>query len=207
MSTVQPYLSPARRVRHRFSVQGSRFIATLTSANTEAAAKKIIESVSMEFPDASHHTYAYRIGSGSALIERVQDDREPAGTAGAPMLQVLQGKNVSDAVIIGTRYFGGTRLGIGGLKRAYRDCARITLKDEDLRTVEVLDSYSLKLAYEDLGSVTRLIKSSSGKITGIDYSEMVVIRIQIPARLSPALLEGLESVSSGRVAAVKLWFC
>jgi len=204
MSTEQPYLSPAKTVRSRFSVQGSRFIATLASANNEAAARKIIESVSKEFPDASHHTYAYRIGSGSVLIERVHDDREPAGTAGAPMLQVLQGKNVSDAVIIGTRYFGGTRLGIGGLTRAYRDCARITLKDEDFKTVETMDSYSLKLTYEDLGPVTRFIKSSSGKITGIDYSDIVVMCIQIPARVSPTLLEGLNSVSSGRFTAVKL---
>lgn len=204
MSTKQPYLRPTKTVRNRFSVQGSRFIATLAAAITETAARKAIESVSIEFPDASHHTYAYRIGCGSSLIERVNDDREPANTAGIPMLQMLQVKNVSDAVIIGTRYFGGTRLGIGGLTRAYRDCARLILKDEVLKIVEVMDIYSLKLAYEDLGPVTRFIKSSSGKITKIDYSDMVVIRIQIPARISPVLLEGLNSVSSGRVTAVKL---
>ena len=204
MLIEQPYLSPTKTIRTRFSVHGSRFIATLASSTTEATAREIIESVNLEFTDASHHTYAYRIGSGRTLIERICDDREPSGTAGAPMLQVLQGKNVSDAIIIGTRYFGGTKLGIGGLTRAYRDCARLSLKDADLKTKETLDSYSLKLAYEDVGPVSRLIKSISGTITGVDYSDIVVIRIQIPARESVALLQGFESVSRGRGTAEKL---
>ena len=120
------------------------------------------------------------------------------------MLQVLQGKNVSDAIIIGTRYFGGTKLGIGGLTRAYRDCARLSLKDADLKTKETLDSYSLKLTYEDVGPVSKLIKSISGTITGVDYSDIVVIRIQIPARESVTLLQGFESVSRGRGTVEKL---
>ncbi len=202
MPTDHFYYAPFKTNRTRFIVHGSRFIATLAPAANESSAREIISSVAAEFPDATHHAYAYRIGS--ALIERSSDDREPAGTAGPPMLQVLKGKNVSDVIVIGTRYFGGTKLGIGGLTRAYRDCALRSLEDADLRKKEPLDRYLLKLAYEDLGAVTRLIESLDGAITGIDYSDSVMIKVQIPIRNSTALLQGFDSASRGRGTSGKL---
>lgn len=204
MSLDQSYYTPSKTTRTRFTVQDSRFIATLAALTTESAAREVISSVRAEFPGATHHTYAYRIGSGSALIERSSDDREPSGTAGAPMLQVLQGNNVSDAIVIGTRYFGGTKLGLGGLTRAYRDCARFSLEDTVLKIREPLETYRLKLAYDDLGAVTRLLESLGGKVTGVDYSDSVIMHIQIPTRDSEALLHGFDSVSRGRGASEKL---
>ncbi len=198
MTADKPYYSPATKTRTRFTVQGSRFIATLAPADDEKIVLDIIKQVSAEFTDATHHTYAYRIGSGRAMLERSSDDREPAGTAGAPMLQVLQGNNVSDALVIGTRYYGGTKLGIGGLTRAYRDCARQALADANLKKKEILIKYSLQMAYEDLGSVTRLIETLQGIIIGTDYSDTVSVIVQIPACQSEALQQGFDSACRGR---------
>lgn len=196
-NTGQVYRAPVSTKRVRFSVQGSRFIATLAPATTENIARKVIEEVSSEFPDATHHAYAYRIGSGQAAIERASDAREPAGTAGPPMLQVLQGSNISDGVIIGTRYFGGTKLGIGGLTRAYRDCARKTLEAARLRTKEPLSIFRLELFYEDLGVVSRLVESLDGKVINISYSDNVVIQVSIPSRDEKTFKNGFVSATRG----------
>jgi uncharacterized YigZ family protein len=191
------YLTPAKKTRIRFTVLGSRFIATLAPATDEAAARDILAKICAEFPDATHHTYAYRIGSGRAMIERTSDDREPAGTAGAPMLQVLQGNNLSDTIIVGTRYFGGTKLGLGGLTRAYRDCARLSLEGAALTKREPMDFFHLKLAYEDLGAVTRLIESLGGTILGNDYTELVSIQAKVPSRASESLAAGFKAACHG----------
>ena len=193
----QIYHAPISSKRVCFSVRGSRFIATLAPAADENTARKVIEKVSTEFPDATHHAYAYRIGSGSDTIERSSDAREPAGTAGPPMLRVLQGGNVSDAVIIGTRYFGGTKLGIGGLTRAYRDCARKALETAKLTTKEPLTTYKLELAYEELGVVSRLVESLEGTVLNINYSDYVEIMVSIPRREEEAFKSGFESACRG----------
>jgi uncharacterized YigZ family protein len=198
MSTDLVYLTPFKKTRCHFTVQGSRFIATICPAATKALALENLDTISAEFPDASHHTYAYRIGTGLDLIERTYDDREPAGSAGLPMLQVLQGKNVSDAIVVGTRYFGGTKLGIGGLTRAYRDCARQSLQKTILIEKEPLDNYFLELFYEDLGTVTRIIGSLNGTVLTVDYSEVVAMRVSIPSRSSAVLLQDFESACRGR---------
>ncbi len=195
--TGQIYRAPTSTKRVRFSVQGSRFIATLIPAVDEGTARKEIEKVSSEFFDATHHAYAYRIGSGPAMIERASDAREPAGTAGPPMLQVLQGGNISDAVIIGTRYFGGTKLGIGGLTRAYRDCARKALETARLTIREPHATFELELAYEDLGVVTRLVESLEGTALNIYYSDNVKIIVSIPRREEETFKNGFKSACRG----------
>ncbi len=198
------YLTPKKKVEARFTVQGSKFIATLAPVESEAAGLEFLNTISAEFPDATHHTYAYRIGTGSALIERSSDDGEPAGTAGAPMLQVLQGRKVSDVLVVGTRYFGGAKLGIGGLTRAYRACARLSLEKVVLKSKEPLDSFQLRLGYEDLGAVTRLLESLEGETLKAAYSEKVILEVSIPARSSESLARGFESACRGRGSFKKL---
>ncbi len=192
------YFTPAKKTRCRFSVQGSRFIGTLAPAESESIAMKIIDAVGAEFPDATHHAYALRLGSGSVLIERFSDDREPAGTAGAPMLQVLKGQKLSDVLVIGTRYFGGTKLGIGGLTRAYRECARSSISEAVLVKKEALLLYDLKLHYQDLGAVTRVLKSHEGAVIFSEFGENVNLTISLPLRLTESFIARIKEVCCGR---------
>lgn len=192
------YMTPAGTYRCRFSVQGSRFLGTLIPASTEKDILKAITSLKAEYPDATHHAYAFRVGSRESLIERASDDGEPAGSAGAPMLQVLQGRNISDAVVIGTRYFGGTRLGIGGLTRSYRDCARLSIEEAVLTKKEPFNHYSLTLNYEDLGPVSRLIESLEGKVVDAGYTDSVALKVKVPARMAQKLTNGFESICRGQ---------
>ncbi len=195
MSSQLTYLTPAQTVRSRFTVQGSRFIATLAPVSDEQAAAGALADVRVEFPDATHHVYAYRIGLGAAMIERASDDREPAGSAGAPMLQVLQGKNISDALAIGTRYFGGTKLGIGGLTRAYRDCARLTLGEARLVKKEPMQTYRLEISYENVGTVNRLLQAQEAVIIEAQYTDRVVLVFTIPTRRSEALQKAVVAAT------------
>lgn len=192
------YLTPAKKSRCRFFVQGSRFIGTLVPAEEESLALKIIDAVGAEFPDATHHAYALRLGYGSNLIERSYDDREPAGTAGAPMLQILKGQNISDALVIGTRYFGGTKLGIGGLIRAYGECARTSIAEAVLIKKETLLVYDLKLHYQDLGAVTRVLESHEGTVISSEYAENINLTVSLPLRLSASFLARFKGACRGR---------
>lgn len=191
------YLSPRRALRSSFSEQGSRFIAALAPARSTQAAKEFIEQVRAEFPDATHHAYAYRIGFGSALVEQASDDREPAGTAGAPILQYLQGHHISDAVLVATRYFGGTKLGIGGLTRAYRNCARIACEAARLDPKEPLVKYALQFKYEELGALTRLAESLDGQIFEVVYGDAVTLTLELPLRASALFKDRFKAVCRG----------
>jgi uncharacterized YigZ family protein len=197
MNNSFSYLAPRRQHRVRFTVQGSKFIATIAPSATEEGARLVIEAVSNEFPDATHHAYAYRIGSGGTILERASDDREPTGTAGPPMLQVMQGKNLSDAVVVATRYFGGTKLGIGGLTRAYRDCARQVAGEAALFLKEPYAHYQLKTSYEDYGVVNRLLESNEGKIISVSYTDCVNVNVTVPLRLAEKFAASFESTTRG----------
>jgi uncharacterized YigZ family protein len=198
MADQLTYQAPVISTRCHFTVSGSRFTANLLPVASEEAVNAALAAIRAEFPDATHHTYAYRIGAGSVLIERSSDDREPAGTAGSPMLQVLQGGNISDALIIATRYFGGTKLGIGGLTRAYRDCARLPLAEAVLVMREPLSLIFLTLRYEDLGAVSRLLETFSGTVVNVDYGASVTMQIQLPTRSSEDFINSFESSCRGQ---------
>jgi uncharacterized YigZ family protein len=191
------YFTPKKKARTDFTEQGSKFISDLMPAGSVEEALELIEKVRGEFPDATHHTYAFRIGAGSSVIERSSDDREPAGTAGAPILRFLQVKNISDVCLVATRYFGGTKLGIGGLTRAYRHCARLSLEAADMIVREPLERYLLQFKYDELGALTRLTESLEGCIIKIDYSDLVQMTVEIPARSADSLKTGFNTVCRG----------
>lgn len=192
------YFTLREKVQASFTVKSSRFIGSMAPAATEEAARRFVEDVKAEFSGATHHAYAYRIGSGAFLVERAFDDREPAGTAGPPMLQVLRGEAISGAVAVGTRYFGGIKLGIGGLVRAYRDCARACLKQASLVVREELCRYRLTVSYAELGSLLRHIETLGGEIVKVDYSGAVSVTAALPCRNTAALEKGFTGLSRGQ---------
>ena len=116
-------LSLARRGEATLRIKGSRFLAFALPLGSEEEARREIEACEARYPDASHCCFAYRVATPTACIERSSDAGEPAGSAGAPILSVLKGRSLENVLVVVVRYFGGTKLGIGGLVRAYRDAA------------------------------------------------------------------------------------
>ncbi len=196
-------------LRVRLTVKGSRFIASLAPANTEKLVLEFINSIRDEYPDATHHTYAYRLGMGEDRIERLSDAREPAGTAGPPILQelerakvtnaVLQGSGLGNVSVVVTRYFGGIKLGVGGLARAYRSCARSCLEEAQLIALRQLADLTAVLIYDDLGPSLRYIESLKGEIIKIDYGEQIRVSFSVPAAFKGEIIRGLREISRGRV--------
>jgi len=121
-------LTLARRSESVLKIQGSRFLGFAIPVDSEEEARREIASLEREYSDATHGCYAYRIGTGDAAVERAHDAGEPAGSAGAPILSVIKGRGLGNLLVVVVRYFGGTKLGIGGLARAYRDAARAAVE-------------------------------------------------------------------------------
>ncbi len=162
--------------------RGSRFIARLEPVADEASAGDRLAAERRRHPDASHHCWAWRLGNPAR--ERSSDAGEPAGTAGAPILRALRGADVSDVLAVVTRWFGGTKLGKGGLARAYGGVTREALTASRLGERFVYETLEVTVPYDRLGEVQRLIHPPEVEIVSSDYGEHVrcAIRVLPPRR-------------------------
>lgn len=197
-SNDDSYLSVRKEVRRRLAVGKCRFIATLSPVANEEEARRFIERIKIEFSDATHNTFAYRVGFKRNLLERCSDDREPVGTAGPPILTALRKAELTDTAMVVTRYFGGVKLGVGGLIRAYRAAAEEGLKAASTVRRVCMERLKARLPYENLGAATKLISSQKGKIISIEYGEDVVIDFHLRSRNKDAFRRALHDVTRGR---------
>ncbi len=176
------YSIPAAVVRSEETIQRSRFITTLAPAADAAAARTIIAGVRAEFKDANHHCWAYVVGPpGSTAQIGMSDDGEPAGTAGKPMLQVLLGSGVGDIVAVVTRYFGGVKLGTGGLVRAYSGGVKSALQQLPRQEKVARIVVHLTLPYRLYGTVERLLPAFEAEISRTDFAAAVTLTLRLPA--------------------------
>lgn len=178
---VSSYPIPAERLRFTLEVKRSRFITTLIAIREPAQMSELLDQLKQEFPDASHHCWAYLIGppKSSALVG-MSDDGEPKGTAGRPMLNVLMHAPIGSVAVVVTRYFGGTKLGTGGLMRAYSDCVKAAL--DQVKTTEFVDYTDLKIqtSYAQLDQIVRQVEQLGGQIIDSQYGEQVDLQINVP---------------------------
>jgi uncharacterized YigZ family protein len=172
---MKPFLIPAEETRTEITVVNSRFVATLSPAFNVDDAKKFVTKIKSEFRDASHNVSAFVIGHGQSIITHCSDNGEPSGTAGRPVLAVLQGSGLGDVVVVVTRYFGGTKLGKGGLVRSYGDAVRSVLKLTPLAQKVPTHTVMMALPYSHYDRVRNLIKTSQGKIIDTDFGVGVLI--------------------------------
>jgi uncharacterized YigZ family protein len=158
-------------------VQGSRFISHILHASSAEDAVVKYEETKKKFHDATHNCFAYRIDENQF---RYSDDGEPSDTAGRPMFQVLEGRKILQVLAVVTRYFGGTKLGTGGLIRAYSDSVKDGL--QKIKLIEKIKSKEVKITtrYDLLPDVNKIISKYSGLVVTSDYSEKVVLVCQIP---------------------------
>lgn len=199
-----PYRIPALRHRVEIEVVRSRFITTIAPAPTVDEAKGALAAVRAEMPDASHHVYAFRVGFGNSVIEGLSDDGEPSGTSGPPVMAVLRGAGIGDVIVIVTRYFGGTKLGTGGLVRAYSDAARAGL--ESLATELKIERrlMGFDLPYSLYEQTKRLIAAYDGSIEDEQFEAIVTLIARFPLSQVEAFAAALTELSSGGVVVVEM---
>ena len=193
---------PAAETRVETRAGNSRFIATLGPAFSVEEAKAFISRVKTGFADATHNVPAYIIGHGQTTIAHCHDDGEPSGTAGRPMLAVLQGSGLGDVVAVVTRYFGGTKLGTGGLVRAYGDAVREGLealpRAEKVATVTVM----AEISYPLLERARLLVSSHGGVILEEQFAAESTLMIRFRSAEVPAFAAAMRKASHGAAEAI-----
>lgn len=189
---------PFTEVEEEIIVLNSRFIASLSPAATVEEARVFIQQIKARYPDASHHVPAFVIGSGSSVTAHCSDDGEPSGTAGRPALAVLQGSGIGDTVVVVTRYFGGTKLGKGGLVRAYGDAVRNVLAVTPLARIVQTDVIEIKVAYPHYEPVKRLLAAHQAMIEEELFTEDVTLFARVLADHSSALQKAIIEITAGR---------
>jgi len=194
---TEHHLIPAREARIELKVVNSRFIATAAPVFTVDEARAFVARIKAEFADATHNVSTYLIGHGATVTAHCHDDGEPAGTAGRPALAVLRGSGLGDVAVVVTRYFGGTKLGTGGLVRAYSDAVREVLAvlpravKVPTHTVVVVMPYSL---FERL---RLLVAAHQGKILQEDFAAEVTVTARLRVERFPAFESALQEMSGG----------
>lgn len=162
------------------TVKKSTFIANIFRVNSEEEAKEAIKNIGKKYFDAKHNCYAYRIlkqeENKTTEITKFSDNKEPQGTAGSPILEVIKNSQLYNVIIVVTRYFGGILLGTGGLSRAYSESAQ---KAEVLKQA-IGNEYIIKCGYEDQNEILHELKKQCIKIENTEYKEKIEITISIP---------------------------
>ncbi len=161
-------------------ILGSRFIGNAAPIIDKETAEEFIIKISKKYHDATHNCYAYRLITEREETVRTSDDREPQGTAGKPILTVIEKQNLYNVAIVVTRYFGGKKLGKGGLMRVYRECAEATLSNARIIQKIVYKKIYLEFSYNETGSIMKIISDFSGKVSNQTYKDKCSLSVEIP---------------------------
>lgn len=175
------YPIPAERGRAEIEIKKSRFIAYADFVETRPQAMAMLEELKTAYPEARHHCWAYLLGDPHCASNAgMGDDGEPSGTAGKPILNVLQHKGVGDVMLVVVRYFGGVKLGAGGLTRAYSQAAQAVMESLPIQTFEAQITLQLECGFGDEQVIRHQLELLNGSILQTEYSEQVQLEVQLP---------------------------
>ncbi|GAB7072581.1 YigZ family protein [Streptomyces sp. S5] len=190
------YRTVAREGVHETEINRSRFLCTLAPAATEEEAQAVIARVRRAHADATHNCYAYVIGA-DASVQKAADDGEPGGTAGVPMLQMLLRRDIRYAVAVVTRYYGGVKLGAGGLIRAYGGSVGEALDALGTRTRRRFRLASVTVGHERAGRLQNDLRAAGRTIRDVHYGERVTLDIGLPDAEVDAFRDWLADATAG----------
>ena len=194
---MESYITIHKYADFEYEDRKSIFIGETMPVSTEEEALSFIESVKKKYPDARHHVYAYILRENS--IMRFTDDREPQGTAGMPVLDIMRKNGLTDIVVVVTRYFGGTLLGTGGLVRAYSAAALGAIEKAEIITYDVYTTLSIETTYSDYQKFAPVFQEMGYRSSDIRYTDKVILSGSIRKSASDELVDKLVQITSGRV--------
>ena len=193
---MESYITIHHHASFEYEDRKSIFIGEAMPVSTEEEALSFIESVKKRFPDARHHVYAYVLRENS--IMRFTDDREPQGTAGMPVLDVIRKNGLTDTVIVVTRYFGGTLLGTGGLVRAYSAAAIGAVEAAEIITYDVYTTLTIETTYSDYQKFAPIFADFGYRSEDVRYTDKVILTGNVRKSNLDALMDKLVQTTSGR---------
>ena len=190
---MKEFITIKENVNTKIIEKKSKFIANLFYVENSKEVEYIIKNIRKEHFDARHNCFAYRVIENNCIVEKCSDDGEPSGTAGNPMLKILQTNNLVNVLIIVTRYFGGILLGTGGLVRAYSDSLQLAIKESYLITKCEGFELELEVAYSEFENLKYYCKKNNINIINTDYGENIICKIEIDNSKKQKLLNDFET--------------
>ncbi len=187
----------------------SKFIAVAQPVETQEEALSFIDEIKLKHKTATHNVSAFTVidlHQKMPGVERYSDDGEPSQTAGKPILELLNGENVKNAVIVVTRYFGGTLLGTGGLVRAYGHSAKLALLDAKIVTKLLCEKLALTISYEELGRVQHAILKNNHITTDTQYTDVVKLFLKIKTQEVEGFIKQMRDMTNGGCELERLGF-
>ena len=196
----QTFLMPAVRIEHELVVNKSRFIAWLAPAASRAEAMALLEAARAAYPDARHHCWAYVLGNPTnAASAAANDDGEPSGTAGKPILNVIQHKGIGNIMVVVIRYFGGIKLGAGGLVRAYSAVTQEGVEQLPLFEQRPLVSVDISLDYRHEPQLRRWMEDRKARLESSEYGTGITLRYRLESTEVAALEDLVAGWQGGQV--------
>ncbi|WP_297512236.1 YigZ family protein [Thermococcus sp.] len=183
----------------RLVVKKSIFIGYASPAKNEDEARAFIEKIRAHHSDANHNVSAYVINDGRNFAVRYDDDGEPKGSAGKPVLKVIQNKGLSNVVVVVTRYFGGIKLGYGGLVKAYSEAASRAIENAGIVEVYDTERFQVTFPYDLFHTVRETIEKAGARVVGEDYSNNVTFTVEVRKGEAEELMELLRERTRGRL--------
>lgn len=191
------YLTVAGRGEHEIVIEKSRFISHIARVETEDAAQAFIQEIKKKHKDATHNCSAYMIGEQNQ-IQKALDDGEPSGTAGVPILEVLKKKDLKDTAVVVTRYFGGIKLGAGGLIRAYSKATSEGINSTSMVIRKLMRVISTTVDYTWLGKLENELRSSIYQIKEIQYLDQVNILVYVEETQKETYTAWITELTNGQ---------
>ena len=179
--SLSSYLIPASITFYEQEIKRSKFLTWIAPVESSEAAKHWIQSLRDEYPDARHVCWAYIAGAPNTSLKSMSDDGEPSGTAGKPMLNVLERSGVGDVAAVVVRYFGGIKLGTGGLVRAYSSSVSEAMKQVECVAKLAMEELSLIFPYSEEAQIRYLLTAEQGEVLEVQYGESVLMLCRLPS--------------------------
>lgn len=199
MRELDEYETLAAPAEAAFKREGSRFIGLAFPVDSAHDATRKLDAVRTNFPDATHHCWALRVQDGNHLLERGHDDGEPLNSAGPPILQVLTGRGLQNVLVVVVRYFGGTKLGVGGLIRAYGEAAKAALAAAQIVTKIPQVRLTIRYPHACTGAVMGVLHRNQVTIDGVEHAALPQARVTLARARRDGLARQLVEACAGRV--------
>ncbi len=188
---------PEGRFECEMTVRNSKFIGLGAKVCDPEEARELIRHTREAHPGCSHVVYAFITGGDRTEVSGMSDDGEPKGTAGRPVMEVLKGSGIVDAIVMVVRYFGGTKLGTGGLVKAYGDCAKEVVAGLPVRPLIEMLHISIEVPYNIHRQVREAIVAAGGEIQQEDFGDNILLKGAIPESSAASLRREIEEISRG----------
>ena len=199
---MKSYITVSGESVGEYSEKRSRFIATLRHTETEEQAAAFLAEMRSKYWDARHNCYAYSVSGGT--LKRFSDDGEPHGTAGKPILDIIEGSGLTDITVVVTRYFGGVLLGTGGLVRAYSSAAREAVANAERVRMTPCTVYKARCGYSELERLTKLITDCGGRVENTVYTENAELEFYLENSACEDFLLKLRETFAARITAEEI---